>query len=269
MQDATMSAHAGQGTGIVTADLATLAERINQEHAACVAAFRSGLQHALEAGRLLLEAKTLCDHGDWAAWLSINFKGSARTAQRYMQVARELPSRLERLREPNATRVADLSFRQALGMVARDARDLSRYPGSADRGEILDWWDQQDGRSVQQAKVQWEAKNWPALSGPRAADPPLSESPELSPAERFNFDDCHDDVDDIEDDSLAAKEPAQIAREMFEMLAEILGDRGVYATLLGGINIAVDIFDGATVAAWLETVARGLRDKLGGAASDE
>src|SRR4051794_22118658 len=49
--------------------LEDLANRINQEHAQAEAHFKMGLEHALEAGRLLLEAKSRLDHGDWLPWL--------------------------------------------------------------------------------------------------------------------------------------------------------------------------------------------------------
>ena len=57
MNDTTVPT-AGQAT---SGDLAVLAESINGHHLACEAAMNSGLQHALEAGRLLLEAKGHCD----------------------------------------------------------------------------------------------------------------------------------------------------------------------------------------------------------------
>jgi len=68
--------------------LSDLADRINQEHAKCEAAMNTSLQHALKAGRLLLEAKRQVDHGEWGDWLHENFKGSDRTARIYMRVFR-------------------------------------------------------------------------------------------------------------------------------------------------------------------------------------
>ena len=38
-------------------DLQTLAEEINQEHRKCKEAFSKGLQHAISAGKLLIQAK--------------------------------------------------------------------------------------------------------------------------------------------------------------------------------------------------------------------
>lgn len=91
-------------------NLATLADEINAEHRACDAALRAGLNHAVRAGELLAGAKSRVKHGEWGRWLEENFEGSARTAQAYMKVAREIPN----LDEAKAQRVADLSYRSAL-----------------------------------------------------------------------------------------------------------------------------------------------------------
>ncbi|CAN5819117.1 hypothetical protein BH20CHL1_BH20CHL1_09240 [soil metagenome] len=103
---------------IETTTLATLAERANTEHRACESAIRTGLEHALNAGHLLIEAKALCPHGEWLPWLHEHFEGSERTAQAYMRVAREYPA-LEA--DGNTQRVTDLSYREALKALAEPA----------------------------------------------------------------------------------------------------------------------------------------------------
>ena len=45
------------------AALETLAGAINAEHRACETALSSGLAHAIKAGELLVEARTLCPYG--------------------------------------------------------------------------------------------------------------------------------------------------------------------------------------------------------------
>jgi hypothetical protein len=65
----------------------TMVERINAEHHACEAAVNAALEHAMNAGDLLLEAKDKAPHGTWQGWLEGNFDGSIRTAQAYMRVA--------------------------------------------------------------------------------------------------------------------------------------------------------------------------------------
>lgn len=65
-----------------------LADQINQEHAAATTAATRAVHHAIRAGKLLIAAKEQIGHGGWAAWLSESFKGSERTAQVYMRLAR-------------------------------------------------------------------------------------------------------------------------------------------------------------------------------------
>ncbi|MCZ6652965.1 MAG: DUF3102 domain-containing protein [Planctomycetota bacterium] len=90
------------------ADLRQLAKRINEEHAECERALKDGLQHAVEAGKLLIEAKKQCEHGKWLSWIKENCEFSPRTAQGYMRVFNRL------LGDGNAQRVAHLSYRQAM-----------------------------------------------------------------------------------------------------------------------------------------------------------
>ena len=64
-----------------------LAARIRTEHEAVSSFARQTLQHAINAGELLLAAKSLVDHGDWGDWLHDNCAVSQRTAQSYMRLA--------------------------------------------------------------------------------------------------------------------------------------------------------------------------------------
>ena len=89
--------------------LDALADRINAEHQACHAAVKKGLEHALEAGRLLLETKAGLAHGEWLPWLKENCPDiSERSAQRYIRLAENQ----EDLGAKSAT-VADLTMRAA------------------------------------------------------------------------------------------------------------------------------------------------------------
>jgi Protein of unknown function (DUF3102) len=101
------------------ADLKHLAAQINEKHQACEQALRASVQHALDAGRLLIEAKKRVGHGNWLPWLKANVSVSARTAQAYLKLAKDWPAV-----EAKAQRVADLSFRDALSLL-----------GKADAGE--------------------------------------------------------------------------------------------------------------------------------------
>jgi hypothetical protein len=128
---------------------ADLAARIQAAHEAAQSAMRSAVIHAVEAGRLLMEAKKLVRHGNWTGWLKQNCEFSERTAQGYIRLAREL----SKLAEPKAQRVADLSLREALKAVSSGARRLSPLPDA--EGEIvLGRADEQDCHPAQQPVVQ-------------------------------------------------------------------------------------------------------------------
>jgi hypothetical protein len=132
--------------------LPDLARRINDAHRQAQAAMQSGLARALDAGRLLLEAKAACGHGAWGAWLATNVECSARTAQAYMRIARHWTELGK-----NAGS-ADLSLDGALRLLAsppappalvaggdnRDERDCVRFetlPLAARRELVLNWPD--------------------------------------------------------------------------------------------------------------------------------
>ena len=113
--------------------LQDLVQAIDQEHQAAVGAARSAVEHAIECGKLLFEAKTVVGHGAWLGWVETNCTFGQRTAQGYMRLARELP----RLDEANAQRVAHLSLRDALGTLARQSADLRRLP-QLEAAKVLD-----------------------------------------------------------------------------------------------------------------------------------
>ena len=68
--------------------LSDLAVKANEEHARCRATAGSAIEHARECGLLLIQAKSLCPHGKWQQWLADNFRGSRRSAQVYVRVAK-------------------------------------------------------------------------------------------------------------------------------------------------------------------------------------
>jgi len=106
---------------VPTAPLADLAERINAAHQQCEQALKAGLAHALEAGRLLLEAKGQVEHGQWLPWVEANCRFSERTAQAYMRVVRSLPEL-----EAKAQGLADLTFEQSVELLASPCQDDER-----------------------------------------------------------------------------------------------------------------------------------------------
>ena len=94
--------------------LADLAARINEEHQAVVAAARTTLQHAFNAGEFLLAAKAQVPHGYWGDWLRENCEVSERSAQKYMQLARHRIGS-----EANPPLTADLTIDEALCSLAK------------------------------------------------------------------------------------------------------------------------------------------------------
>jgi Protein of unknown function (DUF3102) len=115
-----------------------LAERIKAEHAQCEVTMRAGVEHALKAGELLIEAKALCGHGEWGNWLQTHCEFSERTAQGYMRLAREWPD----LAESKAQHVADLSLRGALLMLSEPKPEPDELQkAQAWAAEFDAWWD--------------------------------------------------------------------------------------------------------------------------------
>jgi hypothetical protein len=93
--------------------LADLASRIRTYHEATVAALKSGVEFAMNAGDLLIEAKRqLKKHGEWLPWLE-SCGLPERTSQRYMRLARN-----RNIIEANPVPVSDLGIRGALTLLA-------------------------------------------------------------------------------------------------------------------------------------------------------
>jgi hypothetical protein len=97
----------------LTPTLAGLAARIRREHEATAAALRKGAQHALAAGKVLIEAKAQIKHGGWTKWLADECGLKPRTASLYMWLAE---------REDQIGNVADLSLREAVKHIKQEDR---------------------------------------------------------------------------------------------------------------------------------------------------
>lgn len=90
--------------------LPTLAAGIRTAHGAVERSAIAAAEHALAAGRMLAEAKALVAHGHWATWLAEHTGISARTASRYMRLARA---------GLNSATVADLGIAAAADALAK------------------------------------------------------------------------------------------------------------------------------------------------------
>lgn len=67
--------------------LATLAVEVRTECGLADEAWNAAVQHAINAGNLLIEAKSLVRHGEWGPWLQ-DVGLPERTARNYMRLAR-------------------------------------------------------------------------------------------------------------------------------------------------------------------------------------
>jgi hypothetical protein len=94
--------------------LPVLAASINTEHDDCLAAMQQSLSHALAAGNMLVEAKSLVAHGEWLPWLADNCAIPKRTAQLYMRLAKH-----RELIEAKSADVALLTIQAAVELIDR------------------------------------------------------------------------------------------------------------------------------------------------------
>jgi hypothetical protein len=82
-------------TGLGSNRLAALAAEIRTAHAGVESAALARAARALDAGRALLEAKSLLKHGRWLPWLKEHCELPERTAQLYMKLAElDVPAEL-------------------------------------------------------------------------------------------------------------------------------------------------------------------------------
>lgn len=70
--------------------LTQLFEQANMAHDLAKDGAMKFCRHSIEAGMALLQAQELCPKGAWFAWLRDHFDGSIRTAQRYIEQAKDV-----------------------------------------------------------------------------------------------------------------------------------------------------------------------------------
>jgi hypothetical protein len=113
--DTATAARAGAQDVSTSNSLADLAARIRAEHEAVCASVRATVIHAFNAGAYLLAAKALIPHGHFGDWLGEHCDVAERTAQRYMQLARNR----ETLEAANPSLTADFTIDEAIRALAR------------------------------------------------------------------------------------------------------------------------------------------------------
>ncbi|MEB0112786.1 DUF3102 domain-containing protein [Variovorax sp. RTB1] len=116
--------------------------------------WRAALQHALEAGALLNQAKARIAHGKWNEWLAVNCQVAPRTARGYMRLATAYPT----LPESEPQRVADLPVREAVKAIATHPSPPAR-PRAA-LGANREDSDRVVERFQATAKIVREASRW-------------------------------------------------------------------------------------------------------------
>jgi len=143
---------------------------IRQEHEAASAAAGAALRHALEAGRLLAEARAAISHGAWESYVRESCGIAPRTASLYLRLHRH------RDRLPNRQHVADLSVRQAARLLERPrvkAEPVAAVPepvadeqaaGSL-RLYVPEWYRRGVQNNVYHPKTKWFFQVWPHPQG--------------------------------------------------------------------------------------------------------
>lgn len=113
--------------------LTDLAERINAEHAACMASARDAVARAIEVGRLLAEAKDQVRHGEWAAWVAENCSFGIRQAQKYMRAHDNRVALEDQMRTPGSHLT---SLNDAIALVSEpwEPTDLERCEATIEAG---------------------------------------------------------------------------------------------------------------------------------------
>ena len=158
-EDKAMSTHATHPTHAIHSTRAThstqefteipalapdIAQKINALHAAAQRMERESRQKldsaataAWRAGKLLLGAKASIvrhgGHGAWMPWLETKFKGSARTARRYMKLARELPE----APAPDGLSLRQIYFRLGIATEPKAPKSSAPSPVAIARHIIL------------------------------------------------------------------------------------------------------------------------------------
>src|SRR4051812_3559894 len=112
------------------ADEVALGEQIRAEHEADERSLNDAVKHFRRCGEKLLRAKAEMGHGLFGHFLKTTVKLHPRSAQRYMLLSRELA----KLPTADATRVSQLSLRDAIGELARtSSRATKLQPESLSR----------------------------------------------------------------------------------------------------------------------------------------
>lgn len=116
-------------------DLVAIAADIGEQHRLAHSSATKAIEHAMQAGALLLKVKASLPHGDFLPWLAANVSFTARTAQRYMNAAAPNYRKSDRLSHSAQRRLPPPRKRLKPGSAA--ARRLSELKGWSHAHEVL------------------------------------------------------------------------------------------------------------------------------------
>lgn len=133
---------------------------IRTEHEAASAAARSALEHALECGRLLAQARAEVPHGSWENYLSDTCGIAPRTGRLYLRL------HAHRDRLGNRQRVAGLTLREAVKLVA-DTRPevVDAEQTSEPRLQVPEWYRPRHWHAGGHHPSGWLFYVWPHPAG--------------------------------------------------------------------------------------------------------
>ena len=102
-----------------------LAVQINEHHRLAYRYATKAIEHARQAGELLIKAKYELPHGGWLSWLEANCDVGEREAQRYMRLAK-------RWDELKSDTVTDLCLKGAMKLLTEPQVNHVDYEGNQD-----------------------------------------------------------------------------------------------------------------------------------------
>ena len=199
----------------------TLAEMANEAAELAQSSMQTAILRAADCGRYLLAAKAQIPHGQWRAWLGVNFDREARTATRYMQLAVAFDGGNPRL-------TSETSIRQALRIISEDKADdaieIQPIPVSepepelaeiVDESEDIDEPEQEPRTRPTIRKVTAEARKVPEADKPKTPEvtPVLvPEAEEMVLYHKVGESYCLADADDVAVAALELHEPMSLVR---------------------------------------------------------
>ena len=113
--------------------LTALAQRIKAAVKAYTEAGQNAVQRAIEAGKVLNEAKARFKHGEWGKWLNEYCDTPERTARRCMRLAANQAALEEKLKAKSAT-LADLTIVGAEELLGPETEAGTTNTGSVSTG---------------------------------------------------------------------------------------------------------------------------------------